>query len=226
MKNIQTKRNVTLYAGSFNPPHQGHFEMASYIYKNIPSDEFWMIYSNNPWKKNYLDINHRIAMGNILAQQYDIPFKMSDIEMQIAQEKGTHETYALLRGLRERFPQVNYTWVMGADNFIDFHKWGNYREILETTRVAIVDRPGYTEKALNSVVAKECADFEINLNEVADTLNGWLFLDNPKIDVSSSSIRQLLKEGKTMFGKPFQGVANYIMQHNLYDIGNKDRLVF
>ena len=56
---------VTLFGGSFNPPHQGHFEMAGYIHQTLKSDEIWMVFSENPFKEMsvYPPLEHR--MNNI-----------------------------------------------------------------------------------------------------------------------------------------------------------------
>ncbi|MGB1077435.1 MAG: adenylyltransferase/cytidyltransferase family protein, partial [Bdellovibrionales bacterium] len=73
-------KTVVLFGGSFNPPHVGHFEMAKYIYQTLSIDEVWFLFSHNVDKDPsiYAPLEHRMAMGEILNEQYrDYPFVMS-----------------------------------------------------------------------------------------------------------------------------------------------------
>ncbi len=55
-------KKIALLGGSFNPPHEGHFEMAKYIQQALGVDEVWFLFSVN-WQKDsskYASIEHRM----------------------------------------------------------------------------------------------------------------------------------------------------------------------
>jgi nicotinate-nucleotide adenylyltransferase len=210
--------NIALFGGSFNPPHPGHFEMARYIYENLGVDEVWFLFSVN-WQKDpadYASTEHRMAMGDILSKHYhDMPFKMSGVQ----DEMQTHMTYDVLTELSKRHPSDNFVWVMGADQLATFHTWENYDRIIQEYPVAIVDRPGYTEDALNSVTAKQYDGLRVdNPSQLSGALNGWCLFDNPKLDLSSSALLKALRAGQRAFDAPFQDVADYIVTHGLLGV--------
>lgn len=212
---------VALFGGSFNPPHEGHMQMALYIQQTLQVDETWMMFSISPHKdpQSYASLEHRMHMAGLLAQHFEAPIILSDAEEQIAQETGRHETYYILEGLQKRHPDHKFIWVMGADMFATFHTWDERDDILNNYVVAVVDRPGYKEAALNSPTANDFADHIIDITNpgnLAKADHGWCFLNNPVIDVSSSQILSDLLAGKSDFAEPFNQVAQYIHQHGLY----------
>lgn len=216
---IQT--TIALFGGSFNPPHQGHFEMASYIHNTLSVDQTWMLFSENPDKDPavYPSLDHRIAMAEIMATHYDDAIILSDQEARIAADIGRHDTYYILEELRIRFPEHRFIWVMGADSFAGFHHWKERDDILEKYVVAVVDRPGYTEQALSCDTATKFAQAKIDMTQTEHlhhASSGWCFLNNPKIDVSSSDIVQKFAEGCTDFDAPFDEVAAYVYEQGLY----------
>ncbi|MFA7276713.1 MAG: nicotinate (nicotinamide) nucleotide adenylyltransferase [Pseudobdellovibrionaceae bacterium] len=212
-------KQVALLGGSFNPPHPGHFDMAKYIYKTLSVDEVWFLFSTN-WQKNptlYAPVQERMAMGKLLAAHYpEMPFVMSNIQ----DEMGTHITYEVLTELQKRFPDHRFIWTMGADNLASFHTWEHAEDIIMNFPVAVVDRPPYTEKALTSPMAMTY-DFlkAASPKSLAREGRGWYFLDNPRIDMSSSGLLTAIRQGITQFDGPFQDVARYILQHGLYGNG-------
>lgn len=211
-------KKIALFGGSFNPPHPGHFEMAKHIYDSLGVDEIWFLFSKN-WQKDvskYAPIEHRMEMGRILALHYpEMPFVMSDIQ----EELGTHITYEVLNELKHRFPDDQFVWVMGADNLATFHTWENHEDIIRNFPIAVVDRPPYTDAALAGPTALK---FEFlraaSPRDLAGNHRGWCFLENPRIDMSSSGLLRQLQAGVTEFDSAFQDVANYIRAHKLYDV--------
>lgn len=210
-------KTVAVFGGSFNPPHPGHFEMAQYVCDTLGIDEIWFQFSQN-WQKDesqYAPLEDRMEMGRILAAHYpSMPFMMSDVQ----EELGTHITYDVLVALRARYPDIHFIWMMGADNLAGFHTWEHYKDLIQNFPVLVFDRAPYTDAAKNSPVAKEFADLE--LAEAADikAVNvGWHFLNNPKIDMSSSDLLLELQQDKD---KDYSGalgdVVSYIREKGLY----------
>lgn len=215
-------KTVALFGGSFNPPHEGHFAMASYIHQTLAVDETWLLFSQNPYKdpETYASLEHRMKMASIMATHYESALILSDQEEEVAKEIGRHDTYYVLQGLQKRFPDNKFIWVMGADTFSGFHQWKERDDILNEYIVAVVDRPGFAEKALSSPTAIEFAGTMIDITQTSDlrdVQSGWCFLNSPQVDVSSSRLLQKFAEGQTDFEGPFAEVAEYIYQNGLYN---------
>lgn len=212
-------RTVALFGGSFNPPHPAHFKMAKYLKEALGVDEVWFLYSVN-WQKdaaNYASLEQRMEWGRMIARHYpDMPFVMSDIE----NELGTHITYEVLTELTTRFPDTRFVWTMGADNLASFHTWRNFEYIIENHPIAIVDRPPYTEDARKSFTALSYAHLQADdPRALAETGTGWIFLNNPLIDMSSSNLLSRLRAGERVFEEEFQDVADDIRAKKLYGVG-------
>lgn len=209
-------KKVALFGGSFNPPHEGHFEMAKHIHQALGVDEVWFLFSVN-WQKDaakYAGIDHRMEMSRIMADHYPgLPFVMSDIE----DELGTHITHDVLTGLQKKFADHRFVWVMGADNLAGFHTWEHFDSIMENFPIAVVNRPSYTEQALQSHTALTYPHLKTaEPKDLTEKKNGWCFIDTPPVDLSSTGLLNRLRAGEREFGGPFQDVVDYIVEHGLY----------
>jgi len=215
------QKTIALFGGSFNPPHQGHFGMASYIHDTLQPDETWMLFSQNVDKNpaNYVSLEHRMNMAEIMRKHYTAPIVLSDEEARIAQKIGRNDTYYILEELKQNHPECKFIFVMGADTFSGFHNWKERDDIMKSTLIAVVDRPGFTDKALTSPTAQAFAEQKIDLTHpetLEHAVTGWCFLNNPHIDASSTHILEDLAAGRNDFEGPFAEVADYIYEHGLY----------
>ncbi len=106
---------------------------------------------------------------------------------------GTRATADTLAALRRLYPQVRFVWLMGADNLAQFHKWKDWRLIMDTVPVGVVARPGDRISARMSPAARVYAKYRIDgtarhLLGRADA-PAWCFVNVPMVDVSSTQIR-------------------------------------
>ena len=124
-------------------------------------------------KQSLLQDYHRLEMVQ-LAVEYDDRFRASDIEFRLPTPSYTIDT---LTYLEEKYPGREFHLVMGADGLRTFHKWKHADLIVQKYHRLIYPRPG-TDK------------------EVASQLPNATLVDAPMMDISSSFIRQAIKEGK------------------------------
>ncbi len=106
---------------------------------------------------------------------------------------GTRATADTLAALRRLYPQVRFVWLMGADNLAQFHKWKDWRLIMDTVPVGVVARSGDRISARMSPAARVYAKYRIDgtarhLLGRADA-PAWCFVNVPMVDVSSTQIR-------------------------------------
>lgn len=167
-----------LFFGSFNPIHIGHLAIANYMVEFTDLNDLWFIISpHNPFKNksNLLIDQFRLDMVE-LAIGDDFRFKASDIEFHMPKPSYTIDTLAYLK---EKFPQREFVLIMGSDGLSSFHKWKNYEQIIA----------GYSRY----VYPRNPDD----PNKYADEKN-LLFVDAPRIEISSSFIRKAIKSGKNI----------------------------
>lgn len=224
MKHEDIESTVILFGGSFNPPHEGHFEMATHLYQTLKTDEIWMLFSQNPDKdpKVYAPLEHRMAMARILSRHYDPSIILSNEEARIASKIGRNDTYYILEELHRAHPECKFIWAMGADSFANFHLWRERDDILERYVVAVVGRPGYTKQALKSPTARDFSFAAFDHRRVKDlrtVASGWCFLEVPQNDLSSTALVEKFHRRERDFKGHFTEVADYVYANGLYDTG-------
>ncbi|WP_437342696.1 nicotinate-nucleotide adenylyltransferase [Ruegeria arenilitoris] len=180
---------VGLFGGSFDPPHQGHVHVTLEAMKAFGLDRVWWLVSpGNPLKsRGPAPIDQRVEAARSIMQHPKV--EVTDIE----DLTGTRATADTLAALRRLYPQVRFVWLMGADNLSQFHKWKDWRLIMDTVPVGVVARPGDRISARMSPAARVYGKYRIDgtarhLLGRADA-PAWCFVNVPMVDVSSTQIR-------------------------------------
>ena len=193
---------IGIYGGSFNPIHIGHTSLAQSLVEQKIVDEVWLFVSPlNPLKQSanpdILDYDERLHIAR-LATESATGIRVSDFERTLPIPSYTVSTLA---ELSKAYPQHTFHLIIGADNWQDFHKWYKWEEILQSYPIIIYRRPGYkldtTGEAFKS--AKSIT--------VADT---------PLYDISSTQIRQAIRQGQTPSEWRSPNVVEYIKERRLY----------
>lgn len=188
---------VGLFFGSFNPIHAGHLVLANYMLEYTDLERIWFVVSpHNPLKKKstLLDEKQRLQMVD-LAIGDSIKLKASNIEFNLPQPSYTIVT---LTYLKEKYPQHEFVLIMGADNLESFHKWKNYEEILKHHQLYIYPRPESDGGNL-----KEHPQIKL--------------VNAPLMEISSTAIRQAIKEKKDMRYFMPEAVWQYIKEMHFYE---------
>ena len=165
-----------IYGGSFNPIHKGHIHIAQAALQSGLIDELWLIVSpQNPFKINdeLLDDRLRLRLAQTAVKNI-AKVEVSDIEFNLPKPSFTYNT---LQELRKKYPDREFTLVIGADNWASFPKWYKARTILQSTPIIIYPRK----------------DVSIDGKNLPASVTP---LSMPLYDVSSTEIRALLKEEK------------------------------
>ncbi|MEJ1160261.1 nicotinate-nucleotide adenylyltransferase [Prosthecomicrobium sp. N25] len=181
---------IGLFGGSFNPPHRGHAHVAEIALERLGLDRVWvMVTPGNPLKERQglPSLDRRIAATR--ATMPDPRIVVTGFEAAL----GSAYSWATVRHLTRTRPGVRFVWVMGADNLGTFHRWQNWRRIVDAVPIAIVDRPGSTLAALSSRAAATMVRHRVPEAE-ASALAGrappaWVFLHAPRVPLSSTGLR-------------------------------------
>ena len=121
---------VGLYFGTFNPIHVGHLTIANHMAENSDLDQVWMVVTPlSPFKKksSLLANHHRLEMVYLATEHYD---KLQPCDIEFGLPEPNYTVYTLAQ-LEEKYPQHEFSLLMGEDNLKSFHKWKNYEAILE-----------------------------------------------------------------------------------------------
>lgn len=172
----ETQRKIGIFGGSFNPIHIGHLALANYLCEFTDLDEIWfMVSPRNPLKDESKLWDDTLRLSLVRAAVKDYPkLHASDFEFGLPRPSYTSHT---LSALTKVYPQYEFTLIIGADNWQLFSLWHQSEEILKHFRIYIYPRPNY------SVEKKDLPD---NVH----------FLQTPMFEISSSFIRQAIREGR------------------------------
>jgi nicotinate-nucleotide adenylyltransferase len=169
--------NIGLYFGSFNPVHIGHLIIANHIASNTSLQQVWFVVSpQNPFKTNNTLLNEyqRLHLVN-LAIEGEPKLKASSVEFKLPKPSYTINT---LTYLTEKYPAHNFTVIMGSDGFKNLDKWKNFEALVKNYPFFIYRRPAF---------------------EVTDKFGANVtILDAPLLEISSTHIRNLIKEKKSI----------------------------
>lgn len=189
---------IGLYFGTFNPIHVGHVIIANHLVEHSDLDEIWMVVTpHNPHKKksSLLANHHRLELVYLALQSYT-KIKPSDIEFKLPQPNYTINTLA---HINEKYPQHEFSLIMGEDNLKNFHKWKNFETILENHQLYCY--PRISEGEINS-----------NFNNHPKIHK----IEAPIIELSASLIRNGIKNKKNVVPMLPIETWKYIDEMNFY----------
>lgn len=170
---------VGLYFGSFNPIHHGHLLIASYVLNHTELKQVWFVVSpQNPLKPaaSLLNEYHRLFLVQ-LAVEGENNLRASDIEFKLPRPSYTIDT---LTYLQEKYPNYEFSIIMGSDSFQNLPKWKNSEWLLQHYPIYIYTRPGHDN---------------LRVYPGAKAIHR---LNAPLLPISSTDIRKNIKEGKSI----------------------------
>lgn len=189
---------VGLYFGTFNPIHVGHLIIANHLVEFSDLDEVWFVVtplSPHKRKQSLLDNHHRYEMVYIAVEDYP-KLRPSNIEFNLPQPNYTVHTLA---HISEKYPNKEFSLIMGEDNLRTFHKWKNYETIVEHHDIYVYPRIG------GGKVKNQFREHS-KVHRV----------DAPVIQISATHIRDSIKQGKNVQALLPKEVWKYLDEMNFY----------
>ncbi len=192
--------NICLFGGTFDPPHIGHLIIAESILSDLDIDKIIFIPSSIPPHKplhSYSSASSRVEMLQISIKGTPA-FQISDIELNRPGASYSVDTIKQIKSQMSLSKEELY-FVIGGDSLIEFQMWKNPHEILSLAQVIIAPRPSFTKDMVKP-----------------EFLEQVQFLDTPQIDISSSMIRERVREKKSIRYYVIPEVLEYIQEKRLY----------
>lgn len=202
---------VGLFFGTFNPIHVGHLVIANHMLNRGDLYQVWFVVSpHNPLKsKKTLLADHQRLQLVRLAIEDNPGLRASDIEFGLPQPSYTVNTLA---HLREKYPQYNFTLILGEDNLRTLNKWYNYEYILENHSLLVYPRNLTVQETEDEKMRPDSAFYE----EVKAHRNVTFCEDTPLMKISSSFIRESIRQGKDVRYLLTEPVFTYVDEMNFY----------
>ena len=191
-----------LFGGTFDPLHNGHMKVAQEAKNHLQLDRVIFIPSGDPPHKTDREITgkkHRLEMVRMAAEQEGA--FVSDWELMRERKSYSVET---VRHFKETYPEDELFFIIGADSFRDLPSWWHYRELMALCSFVVVSRPDAEKKVL------------LSRYQCDETPPRVFFLDGIFMDISSTEIRQMVREGKDVSHLVPEAVHTYILNHRLY----------
>jgi len=189
---------IAILGGTFDPVHNAHMIIAQYAKEQYNIDRLiFMPGGNPPHKKNVTDKKFRYDMTKLAVGDN---FEISDFE--VNREEYSYSLFTLL-AFREKYPHDDIYFIIGEDSLDDIQKWYKPEEILKLCKLLVFPRK-------NEKLCKKIEDTKA-------ALGGEIFaIDAPVFGISSTQIRQRIKEEKSIEYIVPPKVAEYIEENELY----------
>lgn len=187
---------IGLYFGSFNPIHTGHLIIANHVANFTDCNQIWFVISpQNPLKSQHSLLNqaHRKHLVD-LAIGEDNRFRTSTIEFNLPKPSYTIDT---LTHLKEKYPDFSFAIIMGSDSYSNIKRWKNWELLVKENPIIVFARPGYP--------------IEETLSHKTQILT-----ETPLLSISSTYIRNLLAEKKSIKYLVSEKVEEEIVSQNYY----------
>ena len=198
-------KKVGIMGGTFDPIHYGHLILAQNALDTFSLDEILFVPSGTPWLKEstkVLSKNKRVSMTG-MAIEDNPDFALSTIEID---REGNSYSYETVEELKRMQPKTDFYFIMGADSLLEIERWKHPDRLMaECTLLVAVrddcDREGL-EKQIIYLTDKYQADIKI--------------LPADRIDISSTKIRRLIREGKSVRYMLPDQIIRFIQKNHLY----------
>lgn len=216
------ERRIAAYGGTFDPMHNGHVEVVRAIVRNFGLDQLLIIPAHRPPHKGSRAIAgdyHRFTMA-VLASLDEPRVLVSTIELEAPDRPYSFETVERLRSAFEMGTRLFF--VMGADSFEEINTWREPARLLSSTNLIVITRPGHDvgsshldERFRSTIVDLRGREGELqpgeDLNEHHIYVTGYV-----NTGVSSTEIRQRVRDGESIQDLVPPRVADYIRKYELY----------
>ncbi|NMA86886.1 MAG: nicotinate-nucleotide adenylyltransferase [Tissierellia bacterium] len=205
------KTKIGIMGGTFDPIHNGHLIIAENSRINFDLEEIIFIPTGIPAHKlenriTYSDYRYEMVLLSINSNPY---FSLSSMEIE---RNGITYTIDTIKKLQKLNKKVEYYFIIGEDSLYNIHTWKDYSELLNICKFIVAKRKSKDN------------NLETRIRELNDMHPDSIYLlESPRIDISSTDIRNSVIQGKSIKYLVPEAVELYIKKHRLYGGEGIDR---
>ncbi len=192
MDNNKIIEKIGIFGGSFNPIHRGHIEMADLAIKELDLDRLYIVPVGTPCHRcdrNFVSGRDRMAMIKLACSKNK---KLYPCDYEIKSQEVSY-TYDTLLKIADIHPHSLIYEIIGEDSAEYLTSWKNYEEMVDLCKFVFFKRKGYKS-----------------------TIGGLLTIEAPLFDLSSTMIREKIKNNEPLDKYIVPEVEEYIRVHRLY----------
>lgn len=194
------KRKILIFGGTFNPIHTAHLILAQSCINDEGFDKVVFVPTMNPYYKDTLDFDTRLTMLK-MAIKDNKNFAYSSIEKKYNFEG---KLYLLLEKISE-LSDDDISILIGSDSLMNFDWWYKIDEILKKYKILVLKRDESDE------------EIKAKIQEYEDKFGAQIkIMDNKRVEISSSMIRDMLKNKKSIKYLVSKELEEFIKERKLY----------
>lgn len=194
------KNKILIFGGTFNPIHNGHLILSEHCINEEGFDKVVFVPTMNPYYKDTLDFDTRLKMLKMAIKDND-KFAYSSIEKRYNLEG---KLYLILEKISE-LSDDDITILIGSDSLMNLDWWYKIDEILKNYKILVLKRDDEDE-----VISIKIAEYKEKYGADIKVLN------NKRVEISSSMIREMIKNGKSIKYLVRDDVEKFIRDEKLY----------
>jgi len=200
------RKQVGIMGGTFDPIHNAHLALGECALKQLHLDEVWFMPARDPYfkKKKHVTPAALRSMMTELAVRNISGFKMSTFELERDGETYTAET---LEKLHEMYPDIHFYFIVGSDSMYQIDTWWRPETIMRLATLVVAERE-YPDRQRS---------FSDQIGYLKDRFDADIrVLEFTEMDISSTMIRNMVKNGEDISNLVPKDVAEYMAEHELY----------
>ncbi len=203
---------IGVLGGSFDPIHQGHLQTASEVMQTLSLDEIRIVPSRMPPHRDgpIASIEQRVKLIQVALKSY----KRMRIDFCEVEREGPSYTIDTLLHIGQETNQP-LCLIIGQDAFDGFMRWHRWQAIIEVAHLVVMRRPGSNVIKDYGVLNRRIVHRPLSLSSCES--GNIFFCDVSELDISSSQIRERLRQGADCHGLMPSGVLEWINKENIYN---------
>lgn len=209
-------RPILIYGGTFDPPHAAHAALPLLVADQLDAAALrYLPAGRSPFKTDHEQSapHHRLAMLRLMVDALrpttTIQLDIDTTEIDRGDDTPSY-TVDTVRRLHDQFgPDQPMRLLLGTDQFLAFDQWREARTIATLAPPVVMLRPPHGRADVQRFLGQDAPAYLCDAATLVDT---------PALDVSSTSIRQAIRDGQPQRtnGHLHPAVAAYAHEHGLY----------
>jgi len=198
-------KRVGYFGGTFDPPHLGHLILAREVYYQMDLDMVqWILTPEPPHKadREITSLANRVDMLKLIKDNYP-EFELCTVDMD---RKPPHFAADTVELIKKNDPRIELVYIIGEDSLRDLPEWKDVARFLAYVDIlAVAPRPD---------VASNIQQLNLKIPGIQEKIQ---FLNGIQVDISSSLIRERIKEGAPYKHFLPEGISLYLEENKLYN---------